>query len=261
MRILVATDLSDDGAVAIDVARAFRARHGGTIAIVHIVPPSTRPEMLFPQDNQPAALGGIDLQRRVNDHLRASLPEDVSDAELLVEEGKPAERLLELAIERRTELIVLGGRDPGETRVFGSVAESVLTHTTIPVLIARRHPDTGEVIVATDLTDDGMVAVNRAVEIASKTGARVTAVHVTSGPPEDVELQRVRAALPPAGTIEIESGNAAAAIVAVAERHNAELIVVASRGRKGLARFTIGSVASSVVRKASCSVLVVPVAR
>ncbi len=260
MRILVATDLSEDGEVAIDVARAFRARHGGTIAIAHVVPPSTRPEMLFPQDNQPAVLDGVELQRRVGEHLRANLPEDLSDAKLIVEEGNPAERLLELAAARECDLIVLGGRDPGGKRLFGSVAEAVLANAKIPALIARRHRDTGEYVAATDLIEDGLLPVKKAAELASKTMARLTVVHVlpVNQTQDTAALDRVRKDLPESARFEVDNGDPAAVIVAAAERHNAELIVVASHGRKGLARFVLGSVAASVVRKASCSVLVVP---
>jgi nucleotide-binding universal stress UspA family protein len=236
MNILVATDLSDDGDVAIDVARAFRARHGGTITIAHVA------------------------SKKLETDLH--VPEDLSDAELIVELGKPAEKLLAIAASRKTDLIVLGGRAPSGKRVFGSVAEAVLTATTVPVLIARQHPETGEVIATSDLTD--VTAVLAAIKLAQPTHARVTVVHVRAHDPtaeEKVVLKRIKRELPPTGKVQIERGDPAAAIVAVAERHNAELIVVATRGRKGLARVIIGSVASAVVRRASCSVLVVPVAR
>lgn len=239
MRILVAIDLSDDGDVAIQAGRTLRARHDGTIAILHV------------------SSAGADPSAQ----LRARLPEDLSDAEVLVEQGKPGERVLAVARERDIELIVLGGRAPSGKRVFGSVAEAILTHTATPVLIARQHPATGEVIAATDLHEAGMPSITMAVELARPTHARVTVVHVRGpkpGPKEALALKRVRRLLPPTGSVQLEKGDAASAIVAVAERHNAELIVVASHSRKGLARVIIGSVASAVVRRASCSVLVVP---
>lgn len=238
MKLLVATDLSDDGDVAIDVARAFRARHGGAIAIAHVAAKKLETDL--------------------------HVPEDLSDAELIVEIGKPAEKLLALATARQSDLIVLGGRAPSGKRVFGSVAEAVLTNATIPVLIARRHPETGEMIAASDLTDSGIVSVLEAVKLARPTHARVTVVHVRAHEPTAEEkrvLKRIKRELPPTGAVQIERGDPAPAIVAVAERHNAELIVVASHGRKGLARVIIGSVAAAVVRRASCSVLVVPLAQ
>jgi nucleotide-binding universal stress UspA family protein len=52
-------------------------------------------------------------------------------------------------------------------------------------------------------------------------------------------------------------GNPAAEIIATAERHGADLIVLGQRGRNAIARFLDGSVSERVVRHASCDVLVV----
>jgi nucleotide-binding universal stress UspA family protein len=52
-------------------------------------------------------------------------------------------------------------------------------------------------------------------------------------------------------------GNPAAAIVRMADNQHAELLVLGSRGRTGLERLALGSVAEEVLRYAHCSVLVV----
>jgi nucleotide-binding universal stress UspA family protein len=46
-------------------------------------------------------------------------------------------------------------------------------------------------------------------------------------------------------------------LVAVAEKHAAELIIMGTHGRKGLSALTLGSVAERVVRLAKCDVYVV----
>jgi nucleotide-binding universal stress UspA family protein len=51
-------------------------------------------------------------------------------------------------------------------------------------------------------------------------------------------------------------GDAAGAILAVAEDVQADLVVVGSHGRTGVGRLLIGSVAENVMRKAGCPVLV-----
>src|SRR4029434_8127899 len=55
----------------------------------------------------------------------------------------------------------------------------------------------------------------------------------------------------------IVHGEAASEIVRVAKERNVDLIVVSSHGRTGLGRILFGSTAESVVRHASCPVLVV----
>jgi len=52
-------------------------------------------------------------------------------------------------------------------------------------------------------------------------------------------------------------GEAASEIVRVAKERKVDLIVISSHGRTGLGRIIFGSTAESVVRHATCPVLVV----
>jgi nucleotide-binding universal stress UspA family protein len=69
--------------------------------------------------------------------------------------------------------------------------------------------------------------------------------------------QVVRHATPHVRTELHESGNAADAILQAAQKHEADLIVVGHKGKSGIARFLLGSVANEVAQYASCSVLLV----
>jgi len=62
------------------------------------------------------------------------------------------------------------------------------------------------------------------------------------------------------GDATVVSGHAADAVVRVAENDGAELVVVGTHGRSGLARVTLGSTAEAVIDSAPCSVLVVRLA-
>jgi nucleotide-binding universal stress UspA family protein len=57
----------------------------------------------------------------------------------------------------------------------------------------------------------------------------------------------------------IEIGDPASEIIDVAREIDANLIVIPSRGKTGLRRWMIGSVAEKVVRQAPCPVLVLPI--
>ena len=54
----------------------------------------------------------------------------------------------------------------------------------------------------------------------------------------------------------VESGDVRECIIDSAARWHADLILLGSRGHKGMGRLLLGSVAESVVRHANCSVLV-----
>ena len=55
----------------------------------------------------------------------------------------------------------------------------------------------------------------------------------------------------------VESGDVREVIIDSAARWHADLVLLGSRGQKGMERLLLGSVAESVVRHANCSVLVV----
>jgi len=57
--------------------------------------------------------------------------------------------------------------------------------------------------------------------------------------------------------VHVRSGAAASTIAAFAEAEEADAIVMSTRGRTGLERFLLGSVAEAVIRHVPCPVLTV----
>ena len=72
----------------------------------------------------------------------------------------------------------------------------------------------------------------------------------------DKYVQRLRAAGFKVDSA-LENGDVRECIIDSAARWHADLILLGSRGHKGMGRLLLGSVAESVVRHAHCSVLVV----
>jgi nucleotide-binding universal stress UspA family protein len=58
----------------------------------------------------------------------------------------------------------------------------------------------------------------------------------------------------------VEQGSASEAIVRIADRWSANLIVMGTHGRKGLSHLLMGSVAEEVIRHSKQTVVVIPVA-
>jgi nucleotide-binding universal stress UspA family protein len=131
------------------------------------------------------------------------------------------------------------------------------------------------ILVPTDFSKESLAAVDTALELVID-ASHVHVLHVL--PPlsavepavvwqvvnEDTVEQHVRESmdekLPKSkyGGIhrEVAFGSPGATIASYAERIGADLIVIPSHGRTGLARILIGSVAEVVVRHAHCPVLV-----
>jgi nucleotide-binding universal stress UspA family protein len=143
------------------------------------------------------------------------------------------------------------------------------------------------IVVGTDGSDTAQVAVRRAVELAAGLRARLAIVTAYDEPvadpglrgervgarPEDAQetinphddvlalLEAARAEAVSGGVSDVDTfarvGDAADAIVDVAEEQRCDLIVIGNKGMTGAKRFLLGSVPNKVSHHAPCSVLIV----
>jgi nucleotide-binding universal stress UspA family protein len=150
-------------------------------------------------------------------------------------------------------------------------------------------PVIARVIVAIDFSPSSRSALDYATLLAATLGASMEVVHVREPPgyvgPDTMALLPIAAGQPgfeqtrgevqrelegalarapsrPARhSVRIESGEPSDAILQVAADSGADLIVMGTHGRSGLARALLGSVAESVLRRAACPVLTIRVAQ
>lgn len=120
-----------------------------------------------------------------------------------------------------------------------------------------------QVVFATDYSDTSRAAGRTAADLARHFRARLHVVHVVppvTDPGAPGALAGAVADLGPGLDVvtAVVTGLPAREIVAYAERHGAEMIVMGTHGRTGVSRVLLGSVAEAVVRRARCPVLTVP---
>lgn len=141
------------------------------------------------------------------------------------------------------------------------------------------------IVVGTDGSETAHTAVRRAIDLAAGLGARLQIVSAYEpvsdqrlhdeqvdvpadlqwmiNPHDDVMalLDAAQVEAEAAGVEEVETfarqGDAADAIVDVAEEQRSDLIVVGNKGMTGAKRFLLGSVPNKVSHHAPCSVLIV----
>jgi nucleotide-binding universal stress UspA family protein len=140
------------------------------------------------------------------------------------------------------------------------------------------------ILVATDFSPASRPAFRRALDLARSNSAALWIIHVTrSAPPispdgyvlprvyEEVEaairadarkrLKTLLSQSQKAGVrgraVLLRGGAPHEAILRAARSHRADMIVLGTHGRTGIARFFVGSVAARVVAVASCPVLTV----
>ncbi len=118
----------------------------------------------------------------------------------------------------------------------------------------------------TDYSDCSEEALRLAARVAGDYGAKLVVLHVrpagggeTGGWCEGLRagLRQLQPAVDPALATEqcVKDGDAAASILQAARETGCDLIVMGTRGRTGLGRLALGSVAEMVLRKATCPVL------
>jgi nucleotide-binding universal stress UspA family protein len=139
-----------------------------------------------------------------------------------------------------------------------------------------------KILATTDLSPESLSAVSYAAHLAEAQGAKLTVLHVAHSvslaytdftPP--VSMAEIDKAIEESSREELERwaahklrklprvklitrrGLTVEVVCEVAEEIDADLIVIATHGRKGLGRAVLGSVTERVIRDAPCPVLVV----
>ena len=144
----------------------------------------------------------------------------------------------------------------------------------------------GKILVATDGSEDAMLAARAAISLANDTGAELHIVHVgpqrvypppTAGPPPptgtdeevrqeaqgvlDWQVDEIKKSGGEVAEAHLRVGKPAEEILRLSEEIVAGLIVVGNQGLGGkfsrMKRFLMGSVSERIIRYARCSVMVV----
>jgi nucleotide-binding universal stress UspA family protein len=206
--------------------------------------------------------------------------------------GVPSEVILDYAAEAGVDLVVMGthGRTGVERFVIGSVAEKVVRRATVPVVTVRAAdaaptwPPIDRILVPTDGSEASFVALPHALDVAERFDAAVEGLYVVDERTksrfynvgtalEDVAggleaaaetaTDRVERAAEERGltvSTTVVEGLPSRTICSHAAESDADLVVMSSHGRTGLAHHLLGSVAERVVRNSTVPVLTAPLA-
>jgi nucleotide-binding universal stress UspA family protein len=209
--------------------------------------------------------------------------------EPLAEEGKPvrvrvevgvgriADHLVALAAEEKVDLLVVGTHQRKALGKLWSVSHHALRLAKMSVVSVPTRagvhgadvelPPVRTVLVTTDFSETADRAIAYACSLAPP-GGTVHLLHVVANvKPEAAEglKQQLEKLVPRAAVqsgrrvvVEVTAGNdVAGAIIQAAERHCVDIICMATRGRTGVARAVMGSVAQEVMARSDRPVLMV----
>jgi len=292
MTIVCGTDLSEKAAEAAHAAAAIAKRLGVTLKLVHV---SDEPGAELTVESDQNAIYAP-LRKRVREHAAETGARFGIDVEPIVVAGVAHEKLIELAQAASASLLVVSslGDKKQHRWLLGSVAERVAQASPVPVLVVRdgasveawaRGDRPLRVMVGVELASSSRAALRWAANLRAigPCDLLVTQVawpcgeHIRLGVPAPIPLDHLRPEieeplardlrawvgdLPGAGetTFSVRPGwgRVDSHLTQLAAEVRADLLVVGTHQRAGVARLWQGSVSRGVLHHASCSVACVP---
>lgn len=279
--IMVATDFSERSDRALRRATLLARESAASIVLVHVV-----------DDDQPQRI--VDSERveaeKLLRQMAATLRSvDGVECQTQVVLAAPFAGIVRATEDRHPDLLVIG---PHRRQVLfdvfvGTTAERTIRSVTCPVLMVNA-PPAGRyrhILQTTDLSDGSRDALQRFTRLGLGGHIRTSLLHVFDAPalrlafghavPKEEQehylagerqdaIGRLSEFIVSAeiGYVELivryEAAAAQHEITKAAEEARADLIVLSTHGRGGLAKFFLGSVTEHVLRTASMDVLAMP---
>jgi nucleotide-binding universal stress UspA family protein len=266
-KILFAVDHDEALSAAVPVVAAYARKWGAEVRVLHI----------HRIDPDAANGAGRQLVMGVVDQLRADGVAAEGEIRLLDHGDRVGPAIAGAATGEAADLVAIGshGRSDLGALFAGSVSHDASGCLRLPVLVLRASStapaEPRTVLVGVDGSAASDEAVIEAAEVAASFGANLVVVHVNQvitaegaamvEPEEEAKaiLRRAMVAAEAHGvkaSVEAPLDHSAAnGIVAAAERHGADLVVLGSRRPSHLSGLVLGSVAHEAIHRLRCPVL------
>jgi nucleotide-binding universal stress UspA family protein len=289
MKIICGTDFSRQANAAALAAAALAARTQLTLKLVHVFDPSRYVNPTKELMDQLHA----GRQRKL-DLLVERVKLGAAKVEARIVEGSPASTLAEMAARMRADMIVVSAAGQiAPTKWFaGSVADEVVQNSSIPTLVLRdasafqawaQDERPLKVLVGYDFSASADAALHWIRSLRTMVACELKIVYVASGANERARLGTAPPASPfyyPSGIrkflekelkhkcdlvlgenaaeicVRADWGRPDSHLIEIAAEDGADLVVVGTSQRRGLAR--LGSISRSVTHYAHLNVLCVP---
>jgi len=289
-RILCPVDFSEPSARAYGSAQSLARHYQAKLFLQHVVD-FKLPSYAYYAD----AVYITELFQAIRDSARKQLQcfakshaRNGVQPECFVQEGGVTDSILSFAAAQKVDLIVMGthGCKGVDRATLGYAAEKVLRKARCPVLVSRKPGPAAvaadgaqgmirlhRVIFCTDFSDPARRALEYALSVAAEYDAEITLLHVLEAiqtlanikeaiataarqldkliPPERGKAAKIRTM--------VRIGRAYEQIIQHASEIQADLLIMAVRGRNALDLAVFGSTTYRAIQLGSCSVLAVHV--
>jgi len=292
-QIICPVDFSESSVQALAYAAALARWYDAQLTVLHVVP-TFEAIQLRGTLVEPVRTVTPMPREQVLEQMRRSLNlADLSSrATPVAESGDPQATIIEQALSRKADLIVMGthGRRGFKRLLLGSVTEAVLREAPCPVLTVPPHaPATvsqaltfKRILCPMDFSPSALQALGFALDLARQAEGRVMLFHVVEWLTEEEprtsayfnvseyrrymvedaqERLRNLVAEESRAWVEIDDvivfGRPYREILRAAESKPADLIVMGAQGRGGIGLALFGSTTQQVVRGGMCPVMTV----
>lgn len=281
-KILLATDFSLSSEKAAAYAKGMAQRFSSTVEIAHVFDPSVVPSYEEEATGEP-------LNNRLRatidrlEEIKSELNNSGIQAETALPEGhRPFAALLRIAKEHQVDLVVVGTESKlgVERLILGSTAEELIRNAQVPVLTVgpnARLPQKGplafkRIIYATDFSKESARTAAYVLSFAQDSGAHLYFCYVLSFQPNkssrtdylDEAFQSALNRIIPQSSYDwcnpecvVGHGDAAKAILELAEKVEADLIVLGARKASFWLTHIAHGLTPDLLAQATCPVLTV----
>jgi len=140
-KVLFCTDFSENSDYAFDFAYGIAKRDEGLLYMLHVLPDNPHQafaERYITKENLAKIQKGIweDLENKYREHYVEKIENEIK-FEIVTKSGGEENEILKFAKKENVDIIVMGthGKTGIEHVFFGSVAEKVIRHSTLPIFI------------------------------------------------------------------------------------------------------------------------------
>jgi nucleotide-binding universal stress UspA family protein len=276
-RILVTTDLGRGSDDAVKTARSVVKTFHSDVVLLHVMPGTVAPLAATDAIREPLA----QRLQQIADDFRT---EGSQVVEPVIASGAPFDKIVACANQHDVNVVIIGSGEKTDAESFhlGLTAIDVSRNATKPVWVVKRgaSPQINKIVCPVEFSAPSRRALSNAIHLSRSFGAELTVLHVVRPlsklflglgrvSPEsqqahlqaqqlqferflrDFDLHDVR------WTKVTRQGGPHQEILAMAAQTEADLIVMGSGTRSGIARMFMGSVAEDVVGEMPCSVITV----
>lgn len=270
-RILVPTDFSEQAENALKLAAQFASKDQLEIVLVHLLelPMQTIDPVIGSRTAEmPEALFFMKLaKKRFNETVTQSYLENIT-VHQKVQFNTPFNGIIETCEEYDCDLIIMGSQGASGVKemLVGSNTEKVVRNSKVPVLVIKNeHPNfsVSNFAFAIDFDAKNKVTLKKAINFSNFLGAKLHLVHIStsnkfisSDEADSYMKEYIEGTDFTDYTLNIYNDSSVEkGILHFAKKINAELVGIATHGRKGLAHFFNGSISEDLVNHAKMPVI------